>query len=591
MVIERDKNTSVVWGSFVDVVQWRASQHPERQAYTFLHSSDGIVNITYGELDRQARAIGGWLQSFVAPGERALLLYSPSIEYITAFLGCLYAGVIAVPAYPPHPNRPISRILSILDDSDIKVLLSNSSILANIEQFLEQHPELTAVRCLSTDELPKDSEHAWKMPTINGETIAFLQYTSGSTAIPKGVMVSHKALLHNQTMIMQSFALTEQTTHVSWLPLYHDMGLIGNVLGSLHAGSQAVLMSPMTFLQRPIRWLQAISDYKAHTSGGPNFAYDLCVSKITPDQCETLDLSSWQRAFNGSEPVRAVTLQRFTEKFEPYGFHHTAFYPCYGLAEATLFVSGRTETTIPPRVQQFRSDMLEQGQAVEVTETNTSASAFVSCGQTWLEQDIDIVNPETGLFCQPGHIGEIWVSGPNITKGYWNRDEETAHTFHAMVDDNKQERVFLRTGDLGFMYQDELYIAGRIKDLIIIEGRNHYPQDIELTVEQCHEAIRTGCVAAFAVDTSDGEQLVVVAEINRRYQPHQANPTDDATEVVKMLTKVIRQAIAQHHDIKTHAIKLLQSGSIPKTSSGKIQRHACRKQYLNDTLDIWNSKV
>jgi acyl-CoA synthetase (AMP-forming)/AMP-acid ligase II len=568
--------------SLVELVRWRAHQTPERPAYTFLTDGEAnAVQFTYQELDRQARAIAAWLQSFGAPGDRALLLYHPSLDYIAAFFGCLYAGVVAVPAYPPRPNRPMPRIQAILKDAQATFLLTTSSILTDIEARFTQYPELEELRCLPTDRIPAAIEERWQLPSVDEKTLAFLQYTSGSTSTPKGVMVSHGNLLYNEHMLQHGFVTNEESTFVSWLPLYHDMGLIGNVIQSLYIGAHIVLMSPLVFLQRPIRWLQAISQYRAHVAGAPNFAYELCVNKTTPEQRASLDLSSWKVAFNGAEPVRAATLDRFTTAFEPYGFRRESFYPCYGLAEATLFVSGGIKSAVPV-LQPVQSAALENNQVCLASDTDEQQRTLVGCGKTWLDQQIVIVDPETSARSTADRVGEIWLSGPNVAQGYWNRPNETKETFQAYLSDTG-EGPFLRTGDLGFMRDGELFVTGRLKDLIIIGGSNHYPQDIELTAEQSHSIIRPGCSAAFSVDIDGAEQLVVVAEVERNYR-HQ----DDGSNIGDV-SKAIRQAVAQHHDLQVHTVLLLKTGSIPKTSSGKIQRHACRIGFLNQSLEVWGS--
>jgi acyl-CoA synthetase (AMP-forming)/AMP-acid ligase II len=574
--------------SFTELLRWRAHRDANRTVYTFLEDGDGEAkSITYREFDRLARAIGAWLQSFDAAGERALLLYQPSLDYIAAFFGCLYAGVIAVPAYPPRPNRPMPRIQAIIEDAQAKFLLTTSPIMADIQQRFPQYPQLADLQFLSTDQLPVGLEDRWQDPGVNGETLAFLQYTSGSTATPKGVMVSHGNLLYNELMLEHAFEHTQESTYVTWLPLYHDMGLIGNVLQGLYIGTHAVIMSPMAFLQRPYRWLQAITRYRAHTSGAPNFAYELCVNKITPEQRETLDLSSWRLAFNGAEPVRASTIERFTAAFAPHGFRPEAMYPCYGLAEATLFVTGGKKAAVPI-LQPFQAAALEKKQVRPASAADDQARTLVGCGHTWLEQQVVIVDPETCTRSPADQIGEIWISGLNVAQGYWNRAAETERTFRAHLADTG-EGPFLRTGDLGFMRDGELFVTGRLKDLIIIEGRNHYPQDIELTAEQSHPALRAGCSAAFSVDIDGREQLVIVAEVERQYRPQLSGATgasgNDATEVIK----AIRQAVTRNHELQTHSVLLLKTGTIPKTSSGKIQRHACRIGFLEGKLEVWGT--
>jgi amino acid adenylation domain-containing protein len=408
---------------------------------------------------------------------------------------------------------------------------------------------------------------------ISGNTLAFLQYTSGSTAEPKGVMVGHGNLLNNQRLIQRCFDQTEKSIIVGWLPLYHDMGLIGNVLHSLYLGAPCILMSPASFLQKPLRWLSAISTYKATTSGGPNFAYDLCVRRISPEQCETLDLSTWTTAFNGAEPIRAETIERFSERFASCGFKAGAFAPCYGLAEATLIVSGGIRPGAG-MTQTVESAALERNRVIPAAEGSEGTRAVLSCGQIVADHKIEIVDAGSMTACSPDQVGEVWVSGPSVTRGYWNRERETNETFQGLLADSGEDR-FLRTGDLGFISEGQLFVTGRTKDLVIILGRNLYPQDIELTVELSHNALRPGCGAAFADDVAGQERLVVVQELEPRTEA-------DLAEVVG----AIRQAVSRDHEVQAHAIVVIKPGTIPKTSSGKIQRHACRAKFQTGELDV-----
>ncbi|GAB4194981.1 MAG: fatty acyl-AMP ligase [Roseiflexaceae bacterium] len=569
--------------TLVDLLRRRAQQQPDRPAYTVLVDGEAQEAIlTCAELDQAARAIGAWLQQHSAPGERALLLFNPGLEYIAAFFGCLYAGVIAVPAYPPRPNRPMPRIQAIVRDAHASTVLTSQALLDEIEQRFEQQPELRLLRYLATDSLLPETAENWQPPAINGESVAFLQYTSGSTATPKGVMVSHRNLLVNSELIRCGFEHTPDSRVMLWLPPYHDMGLIGGIVHPLYTGISMLLMSPLLFLQRPLRWLQAISRYRIHTSGGPNFAYELCIEKIRPEQRAQLDLSSWRLAFNGAEPVRPDTLARFTAAFGPCGFRPEAWYPCYGLAEATLFVTGG-QVAARPHELLIDASALEQGRVAEPLDG--AGRTLVSCGTPWLDGALAIVDPATDLPCASDQIGEIWVGGASVAQGYWNRPEESVATFQARLADSKAG-PFLRTGDLGFLHQGELYVTGRIKDLIIIEGRNHYPQDIELTVERSHPAIRPGCVAAFAIQVDGVERLAVVAELDRQVRPRGQQDQGTDNELAE-LPRVLRQAIVQQHEIQTHTVLLIKTGTLPKTSSGKVQRHACRAALLAGTLEVW----
>lgn len=560
--------------TLVDILRWRAIQQPEQVAYTFLTHGEE-QHLTYGELNRQSQSIAALLQDCIAVGERALLLYPPGLEYIVGFFGCLYAGVVAVPAYPPQFHRPMPRLQAILANAQATLVLTTKQILTNVEEHLFLHsPELKALRWLATDSLPSNLEKQWQEPILNSDTLAFLQYTSGSTSTPKGVMITHGNLLHNEQIIQQAMQHTDKTIFVGWLPLFHDMGLIGNILQPLYLGIPCFLMPPVAFIQRPFCWLQAISKYKATTSGGPNFAYDLCVRKITPEQRQTLDLTSWEVAFNGSEPIRAETLEQFSTTFAPCGFRREAFYPCYGMAESTLFISGKLKTN-PPEIYQVKKVALEQNQIVITDGQQEDVRKFVSSGQGWLDQKIMIVDPELLTKCPDNCVGEIWISSPSVAQGYWGRFEETKKTFHAHTSDTN-EGPFLRTGDLGFLQDRKLFITGRLKDVIIIRGRNYYPQDIELTIERSHPSLKPNGGAAFAVEVSNQERLVIVHEVERRYL--------QSLDIEQVIGD-IRQEVALEYELQVYAVVLVKPGSIPKTSSGKIQRYACRANFLDGTLD------
>jgi acyl-CoA synthetase (AMP-forming)/AMP-acid ligase II len=577
--------------TLIDILRYRAIDRPGQIAYKFLLDGESQeVSLTYAELDLRATAIATQLQALNARGERILLLYPPSLNYIEAFFGCLYAGAIAIPAYPPRPNRSLSRLQSIIHDAQASIALTTNSILTSLSSKLALTPELKTLHWISTDNLEFDTNPNWRSPDITGDTLAFLQYTSGSTAEPKGVKIAHRNLLHNLEAIHRCFRHSPQSRGVIWLPPYHDMGLIGGILQPLYGNFPVTLMSPLLFLQNPFRWLNVISRDRATTSGGPNFAYDLCVRKFKPELATNLDLSSWQVAFNGAEPINYETLTKFVATFAPYGFQESAFYPCYGMAEATLIVSG--STTIDKLVTKtVRSQALEQNQIVAATEDEAHSRVLVSCGNSLAEQKIVIVHPETLVRCQAGEVGEIWVSGPSIADGYWNQLEATEPTFNAYLSDT-QEGPFLRTGDLGFIEAGELFVTGRLKDMIIIKGRNHYPQDIERTVEESNPSIRPNCAASFSVNIEGEEKLVILAEIERRYWDTNRSARNNSDRVpeetvhCQELVQSIRREVSKHHDLQVHSTLLLKPGSIPKTSSGKIQRHVCRTDFLAGTLSV-----
>lgn len=556
--------TEPEFSNLVELLRRRALRQPERRAYTFLADGEAEeVHLTYGELDRQARAIAAILQDLNAAGERALLLYPPGLDYIAAFFGCLYAGVIAVPVYPPDPvrlNRTLPRLQTIARDARAKIALTTGAILEMRDLLWNQAEDLRALHWLATDHAAKETAGSWKEPLVTRDSIAFLQYTSGSTASPKGVMISHSNLLNNLLLIRLVTETSSESQMVSWLPQYHDMGLITGILLPCYDGFPVTLMSPLDFLQKPFRWLQAVSRTRTTHSGGPNFAYDLCVRKIADAQKETLDLSRWEVAFNGAETVRHETMRRFLDAFARCGFRYESFMPCYGLAEATVGVSWNQKDAPPTTLE---------------VDAGGRRQTLVGCGMEPQNHKIMIVDPETLIRCPTGQVGEIWVSGPSVGQGYWNRPQETEETFKAFIKETG-EGPFLRTGDLGFLKDGELFVTGRIKDLLIIGGQNHYPQDIEQTVEQSHPSIRPGCCAAFAVDIDGEERLVIAVEV------------DGSRSSLDMETVIgdIKQTVAQEHGLTVYKIVPLKTKSLPKTSSGKIQRYACKKGFLSESLEV-----
>ncbi|HYR09957.1 MAG TPA: condensation domain-containing protein, partial [Longimicrobium sp.] len=551
--------------SVVDVVGARVAERPDQTVYTFVDDSgDEAASVSWRDLDRRARAIGARLQAADAGGERAILVYPPGIDFITAFLGCLYGGTVAVPVHPPRRGKPDPRLAAIVADARPRLALTTSGMREQVEAWAAQVPG--SVLVITTDDLP-DADDGWQPVRPAPESLAFLQYTSGSTATPKGVMVTHGNLLHNEEAIRRAFGQSESSVIVSWLPLYHDMGLIGGILQPLYAGGRCVLMSPLTFLQTPLRWLETIARYRGTTSGGPNFAYELCLRKIGPEEIARLDLSSWTVAFNGAEPVRAETLRRFAEAFAPAGFDGAAFRPCYGLAEATLLVT--THRPGRPTTATVSVAGLERGEAAAVDgSADEAARTLVSCGVTETEHRVVIVDPETRRASAPGRVGEIWVSGPSVAAGYWNRPEVSEEVFRARLAEGGDASTFLRTGDLGFVRGGDLYVAGRVKDLIIVRGRNFHPHDIELTAEKAHASVRPGSTAAFALEVEGEERVVVACEIER-------HPQDDA----RTIAEAVRRAVSDEHQLAAHDVVLLRAGTLPKTSSGKIRRHACRQSY------------
>lgn len=573
--------TKIQQTTLVNLLHERAQTEATKTAFIFLKDGETESSrINYQELDEKARAIANKLHSFNAASNGVLLLYQPGLEFVTAFLGCLYAGAIAIPAYPPQSNRKLSRLLGILVDAQPKVILTTNTLLCTVKEWLNQAQEKESWHLVATNNISKQLSLDWQEPLLNNETLAFLQYTSGSTGTPKGVMVSHENLMHNLKCIKTVSELTSKSVSVSWLPSFHDMGLIDGILQPLYSGFLGVLMPPTYFLQRPIRWLQAISDYQATHCGGPNFAYDHCVRRVGTEQLSSLDLSSWRSAYNGAEPIHREVMEKFAAKFQNCGFQAKSFCPCYGMAEATLMISGVSVSDEPVYYEAVTNSQ-KYNQIIPNNKNSQTVKSIVSCGKTWLDTKVVIVDPQSLKQLPSNQIGEIWVSGSSVAKGYWNLTKETRETFRACLADTlTKEGPFLRTGDLGFIQDDELFVTGRLKDLIIIRGRNYYPQDIERTVEKSHFALRANCSAAFSISIDEQEKLVVVQEVERIYLRN--------LNLVEVIGN-IREAIALEHDLQVHDIILIKPASIHKTSSGKIQRYLCRSSYLNGSLKILNN--
>ncbi|MBS2963707.1 fatty acyl-AMP ligase, partial [Actinocrinis puniceicyclus] len=579
-------------GSEPDTVAGLLRHHlrhrPDALAYRFLSGSgdNDAHSYTYRQLDRRARTVAVHLAAEGLRGRPVLLLLPPGLEYVACFLGCLYAGAIAVPAYPPDTQRfgqSMPRLAAIARDARATHALTTDALARFAATKREQIEELGlgALRWVATDPLDDAAADRWPQPGAapadTGGSLAFLQYTSGSTAEPKGVMVSNANLVSNLRSIHLRLRHDRDSAMVSWLPPYHDMGLIGGILSPLYGGFPAHLMAPMTFVARPLLWLQTLSRTRASTSVAPNFGFEHCLRRVTPAQRDTLDLSGWRLALNGAEPVRADTLDRFAEYFGPAGFRRSALMPCYGLAEATLMATG-VEAADPPAITPFAAEPLGTGRVEPAAGPARAATRLVGCGAPVEDVRVAIVDAETGRRAAADRIGEIWLAGPNIARGYWRRPDATRETFHAAIE-GEPGGEYLRTGDLGFLRQGQLHIVGRSKDVVIIQGRNHYPQDVELTVQQAAPAVRPGAAAAFAVELDDTEQMVLAFEADAR-------PRDPAA-----LLAAVRAAVLEQHEVSPHAVLLLKRATIPKTTSGKIQRHGCKRDFLELGLTVLAASV
>lgn len=574
--------------TLVDLLTYRAQTTPDRVVYRFLPGDNKPEQrITYAELDRRAAAIAARVRETAQNGDRALLLIPPGLDYVAAYFGCLYARVVAVPAYPPNPRRPDPRIPSMVNDCQPVVALTTAALHARLDHWRGGDQALGALRWIAVDEAV-DGAGTRRDHGVVATDIAMLQYTSGSTAAPKGVMLSHANLLHNLALIRSAFHVEHAADDVGvfWLPPFHDMGLIGGILQPCYVGRGSVLMSSATFLQRPLAWLEAMSTYRATTSAAPNFAFDLCVERIKPEEMRGLDLSAWHTVFDGAEPIRAETIDRFAQAFADAGFRREAFFPCYGLAEATLFVSGGPWGHGPSMLDVSRAALEEKRVAPA---TAGDRLRLVASGAPATPSTVCIVDPETREPCEERRVGEIWVRGDSVARGYWNNAADTAATFGATLAGaggadrgggargaGEDGQRYLRTGDLGFLDDGQLFVTGRLKDLIILGGRNFYPQDLELAAERSHPGLRPGHAAAFALDGPDREHLAIVLEVTRHHR-------ESENEVV---FSAVRRALAEREGVLPDVVVLVKQNGIPRTSSGKVQRRATRTMLLDNVLDV-----
>ncbi|MCC3767173.1 fatty acyl-AMP ligase [Streptomyces sp. UNOC14_S4] len=559
---------------FIDIVSAHARTAPERRAIVMVrHNGRGVSEeaLTYGELDEAARTIAVRLAEYCSPGDRVLLLYPTGLHFAVALLGCMYAGVVPAPAPLPEGTRHhLSRTTGIALDTEAKAVLTDADNLPGVTAWLERDG-LTAVSGIAADTLWADPAelNAWRRPEPGD--LAFLQYTSGSTSDPKGVMVSHVALLANLTLIRDQMGFDARTRFSSWLPMYHDMGLIGLLLEPLFLSSTTYVMSPMDFLKRPQLWLQTIHRHGVHVSSAPNFAYDLCTRRLSDEQIAELDLSGWTHACNGAEPVNAQTLARFTERFAATGFRAEALLPCYGMAETTLFVAG-TPADRAPVITHVNAGRLEK----HVFEPDADGVPLVSSGLVE-GYDLHVVDPESHEVLADGYVGEIWVRGSSVARGYWNNEDATRRIFQARTSDG--ETNFLRTGDLGVLYEGQLYITGRIKEMLILNGRNVYPHDVEREVATGHEAFGGLAGSVFTVPTPD-ERIVVVQEVRARSESD-----------LSALTALASRIVAEHLKSSVSNVVLVRPGKVRKTTSGKIQRSLMRNLFMNGELEVLHEEL
>ncbi|HEY7844337.1 MAG TPA: fatty acyl-AMP ligase [Bradyrhizobium sp.] len=562
------------FSSLVALLAERARSQADDRAYIFLNDRGSEeAALTYAELNDAARALAARLTKLVRPGDRALLVFPPGLEFMVAFFGCLIARVIAVPMMMPRRNSARDASAAILANCEPTVALTTSAF--TLRQDLQARFAHEGLQWLAVDLTAGETDDA-ELPVPDPQTIAFLQYTSGSTSDPKGVAVTHANLLANLEMIRISLGNTSRSTHVNWVPLYHDMGLILNALQAFYVGAPCVLMAPNAFMQRPLNWLRTIHQYKAEVAASPNFGYDLCVSRYRPEQMEGVDLSSWKTALNGAEPVRSDTIRKFTDTFAAHGFHPNAVFPAYGMAEATLLISGGSRGGGP--FTRTVSQGALQAHRAETPADGADAQTLVGCGRRLQGEQIAIVDPDSHTRLPSSRVGEIWVSGPNVARAYWRNATATQNALHGHIEGEDTTVSWLRTGDLGFLDESgELYVTGRIKDLIIIRGINHYPQDIERTVQRLHPSLRQNGGAAFSVPDENGEETLAIVQEIERTERHRIDP--------KELRELIREGVADQHELFARHIALIRPGTLPKTTSGKIQHTLARRLWLEGRLE------
>jgi len=560
--------------SLVEIISKRAAKQPNDIVYKYL--GDGVnetESFTFQEIDRVARSISQALSEKLSKGDRVLLLFPQGLQYVAALYGCFYGGFIAIPAYPPRRNRKMDRINSIIEDSGAAAGLVTEDVFKTIERNFSDDEMLKEMKWFKYENISSSLNPPELSKLPKPDDVAFIQYTSGSTGNPKGVMISHENIVYNSEFIRQSFGFDKNTIGMNWLPIFHDMGLVGGIFQAAYLGLINIGMPPVAFLKNPLNWLKAISKYKATTGGGPNFSYDYCIQKIKPEEVEGLDLSSIKNFYCGGEPVRKKTFKEFPKHFSSAKVRTNQMFAVYGMAETTLIVTGKDPASEPGYVR-VNQEALSKNKLIFVSEEEKGID-LVSNGRVWMETKVAIVNPETFEETDENTIGEVWIAGPTVAKGYWNKPEENKRTFNAFLSNGKGP--WLRSGDLGFIFKGELYITGRLKDLIIIRGVNYYPNDIEYSVQQSHEAFKPNSGAAFSIQKDGIEKLVVVQELERNYLRNVDFDT---------LLASIRKTIADEHELEVFSVVLIRTGSIPLTSSGKIQRRQTRYEYLTGKLNV-----
>ncbi|MEK7433764.1 MAG: fatty acyl-AMP ligase [Cyanobacteriota bacterium] len=563
--------------NIVEKLKLLAINNSDLLAYCMVSKNEIIDSYTYKDLDNRAKSIAGFLQSKNLNKERVIIALPQSLDFIAAFFGCLYAGVMVVPSYPPYNQKQTKRIKSIAKDSQADFIIASNKVI-NLFDSSDDSLEINDFKFIDIDEIKDDFISNYKENEIKIDDIAFIQYTSGSTGLPKGVVINHENIMTNVAMLGEVFRNTSKDIFGGWLPFFHDMGLVTMILRTIYFGSTAYLMTPIDFIKNPISWLEMISKYKITDSGSPNFGYDACFNEISDDLIKNLDLSHWRVAFNGAEPIREMTIKNFSQKFSSTGFKEESFLPCYGMAEVTVFISGSMGGDLPV-FESISTEEFEKGKIK--LDIGKNSKMLVSSGRLPSNEIIKIVNPDELTSCNNSEIGEIWVSGKHVGKGYWNKPEISKQIFEAFTTDTN-EGPFLRTGDLGFMKNGELFITGRLKDLIIIRGKNYAPQDIEFVAESVNESIKNNCSSAFSIDVNDEEVLIIIAEIDKKYSEN----ID-----IEKIKNLVRRKVSSECGLSIYDFVLIKNNTIPRTTSGKIQRSGCKKAYLENNLSIFENTL
>jgi len=559
--------------TLVDVAVAHGKTLANQLVYTFLANGETIENqLTFQQLDQSARSIAANLQLnyHLTKGDRVVLLFCPGLQFLEAFFGCLYAGIIAVPVYPPGSGTTWANYLSIVDNANASIILADTTKTKFLLRHFNVTKQESPIPIVDLGSFDISLSAGYVKPEISPSDLALLQYTSGTTSLPKGVMITHGNIMHNEQLINQQIT-GGYKIGVSWLPLYHDMGLFGSVLQAMYVGGHCILMPPTSFLIKPYRWLKVISDNKANISGCPNFAFDLCVEAIDESMLDSLDLSHWKVAASGAEPVQAATLRRFADKFGRCGFSANSYVPCYGLAESTLLAcANKMDPFGPPTILAVSKKQLAN-RIITDSDDQLDQKEFVSCGKPEKNSIIAVDNDSKQLMPED-RIGELWLRGSSVAVGYWQDAEKTAEVFNFEIDGYAG---FYRTGDLGFLHNGEVYITGRIKDLIIIHGKNHYPSDIERTIQNSDAALALDSGAVFTVEVNGVERVIVAQEVV--YTAVAQLNSDELINKIKSL-------VTKEHEIQVHGVILLKPGKIEKTSSGKVKRRAIREAYLSGAL-------